>query len=77
MEQLTELGGNEVNWTRGKDFFIFNRDTHKAPGARYIPFKYNFYEGTEEPLWPNLPVSVPDFPEFSTQNPIHLINYVD
>lgn len=77
MEQLTELGGNEVNWTRGKDFFIFNRDTHKAPGARYIPFKYNFYEGTEEPLWPNLPDSVPDFPEFSTQNPIHLINYVD
>lgn len=77
VEQLTELGGHEVTWTRSKDFFIFNRDTHKAPGARYIPFKYNFYEGTEEPLWPNLPDSVPSFPDFSTQNPIHLINYVD
>ncbi|MFA5670736.1 MAG: hypothetical protein WC967_15985 [Balneolaceae bacterium] len=75
--QLTELGGHEVTWTRGKDFFIFNRDTHKAPGARYIPYKYNFHEGTEEPLWPNLPESVPSFPEFTTQNPIHLINYVD
>lgn len=77
VEQLTEFGGNEVSWTRGKDYFIFNRDTHKAPGARYIPYKYNFSEGTEEPLWPSLPDSVPEFPEFSTQNPIHLINYVD
>ncbi|HBQ61246.1 MAG TPA: hypothetical protein DD671_16925, partial [Balneolaceae bacterium] len=76
IEQLTELGGHEVTWTRGKEYFIFNRDTHKAPGARYIPFKYNFAEGTKEPLWPNLPDSVPSFPEFSTQNPIHLINYV-
>jgi hypothetical protein len=77
IEQLTELGGHEVRWVRGKDFFIFNRDTHKAPGAKYIPYKYNFAEGTEEPLWPNLPDSVPEFPAFSTQNPIHLINYVD
>ena len=77
VEQLTELGGHEVTWTRGKDFFIFNRDTHKAPGAKYIPYIYNFPGGTEKPLWPNLPDSVPSFPEFSTQNPIHLINYVD
>lgn len=77
VEQLTDLGGHEVTWTRDKDYFIFNRDTHKAPGARYIPFKYNFAEGTREPLWPNLPDSVPSFPEFSSQEPIHLINYVD
>jgi len=77
VEQLTVLGGHEVTWTRGKDFFIFNRDTHKAPGAKYIPYKYNFAEGAEEPLWPSLPDSVPEFPAFSTQNPIHLINYVD
>lgn len=77
VEQLTELGGHEVRWVRGKNYFIFNRDTHKAPGARYIPYRYNFYEATEVPLWPDLPDSIPNFPDFSTQNPIHLINYVD
>ena len=77
IKQLTELGGHEVTWVRGKNYFIFNRDTHKAPGARYIPFKYNFSDQTIEPMWPDLPDSVPVFPDFSTQNPIHLFEYIE
>jgi len=49
---------------------------NKGEGARYIPFKYNFSTEEEEPLWPNLPDSEPDFPDVSTQDPIHLINHV-
>ena len=76
IHQLTEMGGHQVRWVREHDYFIFNRDTHKGEGARYIPFKYNFTTGEEEPLWPNLPDSVPDFPDVSTQDPIHLIDHV-
>jgi len=76
VRQLTELGGHQVRWVREHDYFIFNRDTHKGEGARYIPFKYNFSTGEKEPIWPNLPDSVPDFPDFSTQDPIHLIDHV-
>jgi len=76
VEQLTELGGERPRWSRGVDYFTFIRDINKAPGARYIPFKYDFSTGEEEPIWPNLPDSVPDFPDFSTQNPIHLIDHV-
>jgi len=76
VRQLTELGGHQVRWVREHDYFIFNRDTHKGEGARYIPFKYNFSTGEQEPFWPNLPDSVPNFPDVSTQDPIHLINHV-
>lgn len=76
VRQLTEMGGHQVRWVREHDYFIFNRDTHKGEGARYIPFKYNFTNGEEEPLWPSLPDSVPVFPDVSTQDPIHLIDHV-
>lgn len=74
--QLAEMGGHQVRWVREHDYFIFNRDTHKAPGARYIPFRYNFVTGEEEALWPSLPDSLPVFPDFSTQSPIHLIEHI-
>tara|TARA_R110002124_G_scaffold149259_4_gene315343 strand:- start:11562 stop:12641 length:1080 start_codon:yes stop_codon:yes gene_type:complete len=77
IKQLTELGGHEVSWVRGKNYFIFNRDTHKAPGAKYIPYKYNFENHVIEPLWPNLPDSVPVFPDFSTQNPLKLQDFIN
>jgi len=76
VEKLTEFGGERPRWSRGVDYFTFIRDINKAPGARYIPFKYDFSTGEEEPIWPNLPDSVPDFPDVSTQDPIHLINHV-
>jgi len=76
VEQLTELGGERPRWSRGVDYFTFIRDINKAQGARYIPFKYDFSTGEEEPLWPNMPDSVPDFPDVSTQDPIHLIDHV-
>jgi len=76
VEKLTEFGGERPRWSRGVDYFTFIRDINKAPGARYIPFKYDFSTGEEEPIWPNLPDSVPDFPDFSTQDPIHLIDHV-
>jgi len=76
IQQLTEMGGHQVRWVREHDYFIFNRDTHKGEGARYIPFKYNFTTGEEAPLWPTLPDSVPVFPHVSTQDPIHLIDHV-
>ena len=76
IRQLAEMGGQEAQWSLNHDYFIFNRDTHKASGARYIPFKYNFTTGVEEPLWPSLSDSVPDFPDVSTQDPIHLIDHV-
>ncbi len=76
IQQLTELGGERPRWSRGVEYFTFIRDTHKGVGARYIPFKYNLITGQEEPLWPSLPDSVPDFPDVSTQDPIHLIDHV-
>jgi Tol biopolymer transport system component len=76
VRQLTEMGGHEVRWVREHDYFIFNRDTHKGEGASYIPLKYNFSTGNQEPLWPSQPDSVPDFPDVSTQDPIHLIDHV-
>jgi hypothetical protein len=43
IQQLTEMGGHEIRWVREHGYFIFNRDTHKAPGARYIPIQIQFY----------------------------------
>ncbi|MEX2484468.1 MAG: hypothetical protein WED10_07910 [Brumimicrobium sp.] len=76
VRQLTDLGGERPRWSRGVEYFTFIRDTHKGEGAHYIPFKYNFTTGEEEPLWLNLPDSVPVFPDVSTQDPIHLIDHV-
>lgn len=76
IKQLTKMGGQEAQWSINQEYFTFNRDTHKGEGAHYIPFKYDFSTRKEELLWPNLPDSVPDFPDFSTQNPIHLIDHV-
>jgi hypothetical protein len=76
VKQLTQMGGDRVKWTRNQNYFTFIRDTHKGSGARYIPFKYNFTTGEEEPLWPSLTDSVPIFPDVSTQDPIHLIDHI-
>jgi len=72
--QFTILGGNEISWSKDGTKVYFNRDTHKAPGARYIPFYYELETGVISPLWPDLPDSVPEFPPVNTQNPIDLRN---
>lgn len=70
--QFTILGGHEISWAKDGTKVYFNRDTHKAPGARYIPYSYELDTGLFNPIWPNLPDSVPEFPPLNTQNPIDL-----
>lgn len=72
--QFTILGGHEISWSKDGTKLYFNRDTHKAPGARYIPFYYELETGVISPVWPDLPDSVPEFPLVNTQNPINLRN---
>lgn len=70
IKQLTKFGGENPTWNKNGNGIYFNRDTHKAPGARYIPFYYELATKQLQPLWSNLPDSVPQFPALSTQNPI-------
>lgn len=74
--QLTELGGSELIWSKDGRYAYFNRDMHKAPGARYIPHSYELATGEIEVLWPDLPDSVPQFPPLDTQQPIDFYSIV-
>ena len=70
VKKITKLGGSEVGWSKDGTKVHFNRDVHKAPGARYIPHYYELETGKIDVLWPHLPDSVPQFPELNTQSPI-------
>lgn len=76
IHQLTHLGGSEVNWSKNGDYVCFNRDTHKAPGAHYISYRYELATGDIEPVWSSLPDSVPQFPPLETQDPIDFLQIV-
>ena len=76
LRQITELGGNQLRWAPDGSRVYFNRDVHKAPGARYVPHVYELSTGTVEPLWPHLPDSVPQFPALDTQNPVDFFTIV-
>ncbi len=70
IRQITELGGSQPRWSSDGSKIFFNRDTHKAAGARYIPHYYELATGEIQPLWPHLPDSVPQFPLLESQDPI-------
>lgn len=76
IEQITELGGSQPRWSSDGTKIFFNRDTHKAPGARFIPHEYQWASGNIDPLWPNLPDSVPEFPSLETQDPVDFYQIV-
>ena len=65
--QLTTLGGTNPLWTYDGSAFTFVRDVYRGPGAHNVPFLYSMATGSEAPLWPALPDSVPAFPPLSTQ----------
>ncbi len=62
VRRITELGGNIPRWAADGSSFLFIRDVHRGPGARWVPFAYNLGAGEERVLWPALPDSVPVFP---------------
>jgi len=76
LRQITERGGNQLRWSPDGRYVYFNRDVHKAPGARYIPHVYELSTGNIEPLWPHLPDSIPQFPPLETQNPVDFFSIV-
>lgn len=76
VRQITELGGSQPRWSPDGRYVYFNRDMHKAPGARYIPHSYELATGEIEVLWPDLPDSVPQFPPLDTQQPIDFYSIV-
>lgn len=69
-QQLTKLGASTPRWRNDGKAIYFNRDIHKAPGARYVPHYYELATEEIQPLWPDLPDSVPQFPALDTQDPI-------
>ena len=66
-EQLTRLGGENPNWSPEGDYLIFTRDVSRAPGGRYIPFRYDLQTGKERPFFQAQPDSLPPFPPLSSQ----------
>ena len=65
--QITELGGDNPQWSPDGSNVLFRRDVHRGEGARYVPFRFDLETMQAEPLWPALADSVPDFPDLSTQ----------
>jgi len=76
IRQITKMGGDLPRWSPDGDYVFFNRDVHKAPGAQYIPYSYEIATGNIQPLWPNLPDSVPQFPALASQKPADLYSMV-
>ncbi len=70
VRQITERGGENLQWTPDGNSFLFKRDVHRGEGARYVPYRFDLTTREAEPLWPALPDSVPEFPPLSTQEPL-------
>jgi len=62
----TLLGSDNSRWAPDSNYLI-TRNVDRGPGARYVPYRFDMETMKAEPLWPALPDSVPDFPDFSTQ----------
>ncbi|NBB72416.1 MAG: hypothetical protein GVY35_01915 [Bacteroidetes bacterium] len=65
--RVTELGGDNPQWSPDGSYVVFRRDVHRGKGAHYLPFRFDLETMEAAPLWPALPDSVPDFPDLSTQ----------
>ncbi len=66
-QQITRVGGDNPVWTYDGRRILFRRDVDPRPGARYVPFVYDVMTGTQAPVWPAQPDSVPVFPPVASQ----------
>ncbi|MDG5766803.1 hypothetical protein QA596_04930 [Balneolales bacterium ANBcel1] len=68
--QITTGGSGAVSWNHDSTELIFLRDIYGYGRTQYVPFRHNLETGQTEPLWPDLPGYLPEFPDLSTQDPI-------